>query len=906
MVALLAICFLCGLSHAKAENTGWVKIDGYWYYYSSQNTYYTNGAYHIDGNRYYFDSFGIMQANKWVSDYGTWMYAGPGGELVTGWKKINNKWYWFDSWGELCPQDGGTYKIDGKTYLFDQNGALIQFRSGWYELTLTKSSGAKEIYGFTLNAEGVVCAGWASYTYVYSSGGSYTEWYCLNSSGDRVNGWQKINGKWYYFDLWDSTLCFQSDAAVGCSIHAVDGELYYFNMGGGLVQGESGWRKIRQSTNYGSYCDRWCYLQKSGTVMTGWHEVDGRTYYFEEETGLLYPDENSNREWQDYIPSSVNDRVYIFRKDSSLLTGKAGWVECMSREQVGCDYYQTVYFGCTIDNNGAVQPGWIRIRTSVMGDSDEGYMYLESSYEPATGWKLIKGKKYYFDEDGIMVCNRAEKINGTYFLFDCDGVLVEGKTGFYKAAVKKWDAWEGIKTSYEWYYFSDKGELLTGWQKDNGKWYWFDNVTESYYKERYGRMTGLNGGLCETDDGVYYFEKGGALVQGKKGWQKLADGSWFYLNSDGSVCTGITEIDGKAYYFYSSGILHTAGTATIGGSLYVFGPGGELINTPGWNKVGTDSNGNPRYYYINSDGTATTGWMTLNGKQYYFDTYSGAMYINTARKFYSSGSNYSYSVIYLFDASGARVTGKKGWYKLNSGYQGSANWYFFSEYGEVLTGYQLIGGKGYYFDDYDGEMYKDSVVSVNGELMLFGKDGARVTKTGWYNDFYYINENGLVQTGWKKISGKWYYFYEDDTEFYNPGGLAFYAGVLSVYEDGEYVEYFLEKGGALASAGWHKLDEEWYYVDAGGHPSIGWEKIDGTWYYFGSNHKMYHDGVYMIDRRPEYFNHSGACETAVSGSNWKRVGGTLRYMVNGKYVTGWQKIGTKEYYFESNGDLRLD
>jgi glucan-binding YG repeat protein len=900
---------MCCISHAKAENTGWVKKDGYWYYYSSQNTYYTNGAYYIDGNRYYFDSMGIMQANKWVSDYGTWMYAGPGGELVTGWKKINNKWYWFDSWGELCPQDGGTYKIDGKTYLFDQNGALIQFRSGWYEQTITYSSGEKEIYGYTLNAEGVVCAGWASYAYVYSSGEkSATYWYCLNASGDRMNGWQKINGKWYYFDLWDSTLCFQSDAAVGCSIHAVEGNLYYFNMGGGLIQGESGWRKIRQLDDYGSYRDRWCYLLKSGTVMTGWHEVEGRTYYFEEDTGLLYPSEDECQTWVDYCPKSVNGRIYIFRKDGSLLTGKAGWIECTEQWQ-RWDYYETYWSGYTIDENGAVQPGWTRTRAGGWSHDYELYQYLDSSLEPVTGWKLIKGKKYYFDENGNMVCNCAKRINGANYLFDCDGVLVEGKIGFYKLTVKRWSAFKGMQTSYEWYYFGDKEELATGWQKDNGKWYWFnDDPYSSDDENSYGRMAGLNGGLCKAGDGVYCFEKGGALVQGKKGWQKLADGSWFYLNSDGSVCTGFTEIDGKTYYFNSSGILHTSGTATIDGDLYVFGPGGELINTPGWNKAGTDSNGNSKWYYIKNDGTAKTGWLYEDGKQYYFDDYDGQMYVNTVKLFQYSGSS---SMIYLFDASGALVLDKKGWYKLNSGYQGSTQWFYFEDYGKVRTGYRLIGGKGYYFSEYDGVMYSDTVESINGELMLFGKDGARITKAGWYNSFqdFYVNENGEVQTGWKKISGKWYYFYPTYLPFYYIGSLAYGdGGVGFVYEEDkdEPEYYFFQKGGTLAEKGWNKLGDDWYYVDAAGHPLKGWQKIDGVWYYFGLDYKMYRDGVFMVEHRPEYFNQSGACETAVSGSNWKRVGGTLRYMVNGKYVTGWQKIGTKEYYFESNGDLKLD
>jgi glucan-binding YG repeat protein len=896
---------MCCLSRAKAEDTGWVKKDGYWYYYSSQNTYYTDGVYYIGNNKYYFDSMGIMQANKWVSYYGDWLYAGPGGELVTGWKKINNKWYWFDSWGYLCPREGGPYKIDGKTYLFDKNGALIQFRSGWYELSITNSSGGTEKYGFTLNAEGVVCAGWAKYEYVYSYGESTpTYWYCLDASGDQMNGWQKINGKWYYFDETENTLCFYPNGGV----FNVDGVLYYFAESGANVQGERGWRKSI-ITEYDYSREVWYYLLESGRVSTGWTVIDGKTYYFSETTGCLSPGEDSSiLGWVDYRPYDIDGVTYIFRQDSSLLTGKAGWVECEYEE--GYDYIISHNYGYTIDNNGAVQPGWTRTRYCSPWDATEYYQYLDSSLNPVTGWQLIKGKKYYFDDEGKMLSNCVRRINGTYCLFGSDGVLVEGKTGFYKDVENRWCGWDTVRTFYNWYYFSEKGEIQTGWQKDNGKWYWFSDgwVDGYYYEDQYGKMVGYDGGVCTAGSELYYFEKGGAALIGQSGWKKTSEGDWIYLQADGQLYTGFHEINGKNYYFYGTGKLHTSGAITLDGNLYVFGPGGEQISTPGWNKVGTDYYGKSIWYYIHDDGTAHKDWYYEDGKSYMFDWDGRLVVSDVIVRVYAAGA---YKGRYIFDASGALVEKTQGWYKLTGGY--ADRWFYF-ESGEVVTGYRLIGGKWYYFSEYDGEMYSNSILEIDGEYMIFGMDGARVTSTGWYNSkteyddhYYYINESGKIQTGWKKIGGQWYFFYTDSSEYWGFGEMAgYYGGVYDVLGDDGWEDYFFQKGGALASAGWNKKYDDWYYVDSAGHPMKGWQKIDGAWYYFGSNYKMYYDGVYMIDRRPEYFNHSGACETAVSGSNWKRVGGTLRYMVNGKYVTGWQKIGTKEYYFESNGDLRLD
>jgi glucan-binding YG repeat protein len=40
--------------------------------------------------------------------------------MVTGWQKIDGKWYWFSSGGVMFAN--GDKTLNGKTYHFDQNG----------------------------------------------------------------------------------------------------------------------------------------------------------------------------------------------------------------------------------------------------------------------------------------------------------------------------------------------------------------------------------------------------------------------------------------------------------------------------------------------------------------------------------------------------------------------------------------------------------------------------------------------------------------------------------------------------------------------------------------------------------------------------------------------------------------
>lgn len=50
----------------------------------------------------------------------------------------------------------------------------------------------------------------------------------------------------------------------------------------------------------------------------------------------------------------------------------------------------------------------------------------------------------------------------------------------------------------------------------------------------------------------------------------------------------------------------------------------------------------------------------------------------------------------------------------------------------------------------------------NNEWSLVDKQGKTLSGfVSYENNIYYLNKNGIMKTGWTKISGSWYYFAED-------------------------------------------------------------------------------------------------------------------------------------------------
>ncbi len=137
--------------------------------------------------------------------------------------------------------------------------------------------------------------------------------------------------------------------------------------------------------------------------------------------------------------------------------------------------------------------------------------------------------------------------------------------------------------------------------------------------------TTLREGWTQYPDGTWsYLNADGSK---ETGWI-IDNGTWYYLDTNGVMKTGWFLDDGIWYYLNSNGSMHT-GFLNDGGKTYYLNSRGQMQNS-GWSKVGDDD------YYFNQDGSAETGWFLDNNLWYYFDE-SGKLLKNTVVDGYKIG-----------------------------------------------------------------------------------------------------------------------------------------------------------------------------------------------------------------------------------------------------------------------------
>lgn len=212
--------------------------------------------------------------------------------------------------------------------------------------------------------------------------------------------------------------------------------------------------------------------------------------------------------------------------------GKNGW----ERYEESWRYYK----------NGEIQYGWLYVGNKwyCAPKNRGGKILLYGYYE-------IDGKIYYFDEGGAM------RTGWVHAKLPCEQSACGYITGWTfhlpsGEAVKGWN-----KINGKWYYFYDFDEdckipwMLDGWDKIDGKWYFFGGPDDGAMK------TGW------LSDWVYYGEGNVKpawyyqLPSGESaiGWKKIG-GTWYYFKPDycGAMAESETlEIDGTSYTFASSG-----------------------------------------------------------------------------------------------------------------------------------------------------------------------------------------------------------------------------------------------------------------------------------------------------------------------------------------------------------------
>lgn len=183
-------------SSTGSAAVGWTKIDNKWYYFdrmTDTNPAAYQGLRKINNVWYYFDVDNCsLITDSWLNlselrgsiftgcEKEYWIYVDGTGAAASGWKKFNNKYYYFITYDNYVSYmfSGYLYLDDGKYYL-GNNGVL---RTGWFK-----------------------------------DGNEY----CYADTDGRVfqDGWKQIGGKTYYFK-W---------GYMASGIMLIDG--YYYDFG---------------------------------------------------------------------------------------------------------------------------------------------------------------------------------------------------------------------------------------------------------------------------------------------------------------------------------------------------------------------------------------------------------------------------------------------------------------------------------------------------------------------------------------------------------------------------------------------------------------------------------------------------------------------------------------------------
>ena len=244
-------------------------------------------------------------------------------------------------------------------------------------------------------------------------------------------------------------------------------------------------------------------------------------------------------------------------------------------------------------------------------------------------------------------------------------------------------------------------------------------------------------------------------------WQATSTGSVKGIN-------GNVDIDFQFKDF--SGQIPANTWRTINGKRYYYRNYAKQKNA--WAQDSSD------WYYMDSEGLASTGWITVSGSRYYLDETTGKM---------QTGWRQDQGKWYYLGSSGAV---KKGWIEDNGA------WYYTDSNGIMQTGWLDADGKRYYMES-SGKM---AVGWTNQNGKWYYLDASGALAKGWIQDngsWYCSDTNGVMQTGWLSEGGKRYYL----------------------------------KGSGVMATGWREMDGAWYYFDGSGAMTTGMIEVNGLHYY---------------------------------------------------------------------------
>ena len=482
-----------------------------------------------------------------------------------------------------------------------------------------------------------------------SQGGKFTSddqgnWYYLDSDGHKLTGPQTIDnfnlyfhdngiqakgekitidGKDYYYDK-------DNGRKVTDTSIEVDGKTYLADADGILTEKTQLPTQVVTGGHFQSDNQQdWYYYTANGEKLTGWQNVDGVILYFDKDGKQVKGQERE-----------IGGKYYRFdENDGSLLTNQ---------------WHHTSIF-----NGYRTEPQYTTY-TNYLGEDGAAFI----------GWHTIDSKRYYFKPDGLLAKNDTVTIDGKIYLFDYQGQLVKNKYGIVETPSM-------FHANTSTYRTNANGEVLTGKQIIDGKEYIFaskgqvvdgiigydsklylvtdSKIEKNYFGALFSKKTFWGG---PSFSGIYGTDKNGVLLEGI---QRGSDGQLHYFQPEVKSVDKPTwkEIDGKRYRLTKSyrteryagmytTIILTNDTLKVDDKTYTIDNEGVVTEFTAKNQFVRDDFWN--WYYYDKEGKLLTGRQTIdgvqlyfdkNGKQvkgslvdidgktYYFDKDSGAMWTNT-------------------------------------------------------------------------------------------------------------------------------------------------------------------------------------------------------------------------------------------------------------------------------------
>ena len=472
-------------------------------------------------------------------------------------------------------------------------------------------------------------------------------------------------------------------------------------------------------------------------VQHGWQQVDGKTYYFDYDTGFAATGLAATEQKQD------GDKApgwYVFDDQGVFQAGQNGLYHD------GADTYWT--------ENGRVveQAGLVRV---VLPSGEINYYYFGADnkavkngtfkVENNNGLKL-PAFNYDFDEAGVIVHDADTSKNGICAPTEDDGKL---------------------------YYMLDGVRVGIGLLRIDDAYYYARTSTAEIVRGR-SYWVAVNNGY-PIPVGMYSFDADGRMIL--NGFFQESDKTVYY--QDGVMAKGFTKI-GEDYYFFnaSSGRMYKNAKLWVGENaygiepnLYNFGADGKM------ERSGFVENNGFTYYY--RDLVFVKGFTKIEDDYYFFNAGSGKMYKDTT--LWVGANDYGFEPgMYYFGPDGKMQVpdlenGQKAIVEVGG------KLYFTIDGMRQTNGLNELDGE-YYYAQSNGELVvgktiyvskKNGLIPDKGNYYAFDAQG-RLIKTGFVegtDGYTYYYDDLVLALGLTKVGDDFYFFNAGSGKLYKDKNL---------------------------------------------------------------------------------------------------------------------------------------